>query len=380
MIFDVYYAFRNKEGKVCPGIKPNPMEWAEIKSKVLESKVVKDLVAKYRAGDEESKRWLPSIGFVGACQSTRMNAAMIPTQLVMIDIDHCEDPKKAWEDIKERMTWEWICNNVDVAHISPSGKGLHIIFESQGYGTLKANMDWLNEQCDFAQYGDYDSAVHDFARISFAFPPEDLLFESARLFLNVPVTPAILMENPAYKPQKKNAAVEENSTQKDAEPAKPKPSPTDLPTYTEDEIAKMKAADWRGISLQKIIDAWVEYRGTPGPQEVHNYYNEHLKDLNWLDLPLPIPEDCTTSYYFYHIQTKNGKRDELAKYLRDRDIYTTYRYFPLHRVAGYGITADCPNADWASDNTLCLPMHQSLSEADLELIVKTIKEFSDKYC
>ena len=113
---------------------------------------------------------------------------------------------------------------------------------------------------------------------------------------------------------------------------------------------------------------------------VHNYYNEHLKDLNWLDLPLPIPEDCTTSYYFYHIQTKNGKRDELAKYLRDRDIYTTYRYFPLHRVAGYGVSADCPNADWASDNTLCLPMHQSLSEADLELIVKTIKEFSDKYC
>lgn len=277
MIFDVYYAFRNKEGKVCPGIKPNPMEWAEIKSKVLESKVVRDLVAKYRAGDEESKRWLPSIGFVGACQSTRMNSAMIPTQLVMIDIDHCEDPKKAWEDIKERMTWEWICNNVDIAHISPSGKGLHIIFESQGYGTLKANMDWLNEQCDFAQYGDYDSVVHDFARISFAFPPEDLLFESARLFLNVPVTPAILMENPAYKPQKKNAAVEENSTQKDAEPAKPKPSSTDLPTYTEEEIAKMKAADWRGISLQKIIDTWVEYRGTPGPQEVHNYYNEMVK-------------------------------------------------------------------------------------------------------
>ena len=277
MIFDVYYAFRNKEGKVCPGIKPNPMEWAEIKSKVLESKVVRDLVDKYRAGDEESKRWLPSIGFVGSCQSTRMNAAMIPTQLVMIDIDHCEDPKKAWEDIKERMTWEWICNNVDVAHISPSGKGLHIIFESQGYGTLKANMDWLNEQCDFAQYGDYDSVVHDFARISFAFPPEDLLFESARLFLNVAPTPAILMENPAYKPQKKKGAVEEDATKESTTSAQPNPSVTDLPTYTEDEIAKMKAADWRGIPLQKIIDAWVEYRGTPGPQEIHNYYNEMIK-------------------------------------------------------------------------------------------------------
>lgn len=62
---------------------------------------------------------------------------------------------------------------------------------------------------------------------------------------------------------------------------------------------------------------------------VHNFYNEALKDLNWLDLPLPIPEDWTTSYYFYHVQVKNGKRDQLAKYLRENDIYTTYRYYPL---------------------------------------------------
>ncbi len=70
---------------------------------------------------------------------------------------------------------------------------------------------------------------------------------------------------------------------------------------------------------------------------VHDYYNENLKDVSWLDLPLPIAKDCTTSYYFYHIQVKNGKRDELAAYLRQNDVYTTYRYFPLHRVPGYGI-------------------------------------------
>lgn len=113
---------------------------------------------------------------------------------------------------------------------------------------------------------------------------------------------------------------------------------------------------------------------------VHNFYNENLKDISWLDLPQPLADGSTTSYYFYHVQTKNGKRDELAKYLRDRNIYTTYRYFPLHRVPGYCVTANCPNADWAADNTLCLPMHQSLSQNDLELIVNTIKEFGDKYC
>ena len=114
--------------------------------------------------------------------------------------------------------------------------------------------------------------------------------------------------------------------------------------------------------------------------KVHEFYNENLKNVNWLDLPLPIAAGCTTSYYFYHIQVKNGKRDELAKYLRDRGIYTTYRFFPLHRVPGYGVHASCPNADYAVDNTLCMPMHQSLSLDDLTLFVDTIKEFGSKYC
>lgn len=113
---------------------------------------------------------------------------------------------------------------------------------------------------------------------------------------------------------------------------------------------------------------------------VHEYYNEHLSDIEWIDLPLPIPEGCTTSYYFYHIQIKNGKRDELATYLRQRGIYTTYRYFPLHRVPGYGVKGSFPNADYAADNTLCLPIHQSLSKEDLELIVDTIHQFNKEFC
>lgn len=111
---------------------------------------------------------------------------------------------------------------------------------------------------------------------------------------------------------------------------------------------------------------------------VHEFYDKNLGDLDWLDLPLPIPQDCTTSYYFYHIQVKNGRRDELAAYLRNNGIYTTYRYFPLHRVPGYGVGGNFPNADYAADNTLCIPMHQSLSNEDLELIVSKIREFGRK--
>lgn len=114
-------------------------------------------------------------------------------------------------------------------------------------------------------------------------------------------------------------------------------------------------------------------------EAVHNTYNEGLKDIDWIDLPLPLEEGSRSSFYFYHIQLKNGKRDELARYLRERGIYTTYRYFPLHRVPHYGISGNFPNADYAADNTLCLPMHQSLTNDEVNLIIDTIKEFEKKH-
>ena len=115
-------------------------------------------------------------------------------------------------------------------------------------------------------------------------------------------------------------------------------------------------------------------------RHVHEFYNENFKRFSWMDLPLQIPEGSTSSYYFYHIQIKNGKRDEYARFLRENEIYTTYRYFPLHRVPGYNIKGNFPNADFAADNTLCLPMHQSLTDYDLNLILDKTLEFEKKYC
>lgn len=121
--------------------------------------------------------------------------------------------------------------------------------------------------------------------------------------------------------------------------------------------------------LKKLSDYMIKRK------YVHDYYDEHLKNIDMIDLPPKLPDYSKESYYFYHIQIKNGKRDMLAKFLRDRGIYTTYRYFPLHRVPGFHITGSFPNADYAADNTLCLPIHQSLSRDDLSFIVNSIKEF-----
>ena len=113
---------------------------------------------------------------------------------------------------------------------------------------------------------------------------------------------------------------------------------------------------------------------------VHNAYNAGLADLDWMDLPLPIQEGCTSSYYFYHIQLKNGKRDQLARYLREAGIYTTYRYYPLNRVPHYGLEGNFPGADYAADNTLCLPLHQALTDGEVSMIIDKVRQFGAQFC
>jgi putative degT/dnrJ/eryC1/strS aminotransferase family O-antigen related protein len=112
-------------------------------------------------------------------------------------------------------------------------------------------------------------------------------------------------------------------------------------------------------------------------KHVHEFYNKELGQYGWIKLPVEIPDYCTTSYYFYYIQVENNLRDLLATYLRQNGIYTTYRYYPMHRVPKYGIGDHFPNADYATDCTLSLPIHQSISDEDLDYIATTIKKFSD---
>lgn len=112
---------------------------------------------------------------------------------------------------------------------------------------------------------------------------------------------------------------------------------------------------------------------------VNDFYTKELSDLQWLSLPPAMQENSKSSYYFYHIQVDGDYRDQLAKYLRDNGVYTTYRYFPLHRVKGYGVTGSFPNADFAADHTLNIPIHQSLTAEDTAKIVDLIHDFGKKH-
>ena len=75
----------------------------------------------------------------------------------------------------------------------------------------------------------------------------------------------------------------------------------------------------------------------------------------------------------YYVQVNN--RDEFAKYLREKDIYTTFRYYPLHWVKYYDDNSDLPNTETAANTTLCLPLHQSLSFDDVNQVIEAIRNY-----
>ena len=121
----------------------------------------------------------------------------------------------------------------------------------------------------------------------------------------------------------------------------------------------------------KKLPAFIERR-----HQIHDMYMEGLADVDWLRLPDALPEYMTSSYYFYHVQVMDDSRDDFAKFLRDRDIYTTFRYYPLHWVDFYGHSGEhYEGSEWAANHTLCLPIHHSLKDEEVHYIIETIKAY-----
>ena len=280
MIFDVYYPIRtkdkkNKEERLVPGTRPCPMEWAEIVTKVCDSENVRNLIAAHQGGDKKAKDQLPCICFNGRCTTNYRSAdAMQPTQLVMIDIDHCEDGEKAWQELEEQFNSKEELKtfkqyNLMVAHLTPS-KGLRLVVVArEGLKTLGENIYWYSQYLNLERFGKLDTACKDFSRLSFLVPKDYIMFENAALYLN---TDPDFVHNDFLRNDFKT---EEESGKK---------SEDDVPVLTEEQIEEYKKVEWRGQPVMPILEAYLKQQGTPkeGDGEIHNYYNELVKYFRYL--------------------------------------------------------------------------------------------------
>ena len=276
MQFDYYHPFKDKEGNIKPGIKPQVKSWADIK-KIMSEKWFAERIDKVRSAPNKeekaiAKKNVPGVIFTGRTESTRMASAMIPTQLAMVDIDKCEkDPKEIWQRLFELKGNDWICDNIVLAHITCGGRGLRIVLRGQkGLTTLIDNMKWFSEQFPLEEgEGEYDDAVHDFSRLSFLTKADEILFEHSMLYMETEPELDGDIVNPANNPNggKDNHAGDLTKLADEAA------------EFSQEEIEKFEAFDYRGINVRTIVEKYVELRGEPSAGEVHNFYNEMVKNF-----------------------------------------------------------------------------------------------------
>lgn len=261
MTFDVYYPQELKEGVLVPGKKPVPRPLSEILI-ITQMIGITEYIQEFRSGDKEAKKKLPAVTWSGTSTTTRANANMTPTQLVMIDIDHVEDVEKAQSSILQ-----YLKDNEDMYdrsllwHITPSGKGIRGVFWAfEDLQSIKDNQERVCELLNLRSFGDFDAGVHDFARLSFLPMKDEIFFINEKYIENgYPYANGVPLVNVSY-----------------GEDASQKPSKSDVPDFTDEEKERFEALDFRGTPLKVIVDKYIE-GGQPSSGEIHNYYNEMVK-------------------------------------------------------------------------------------------------------
>jgi dTDP-4-amino-4,6-dideoxygalactose transaminase len=109
--------------------------------------------------------------------------------------------------------------------------------------------------------------------------------------------------------------------------------------------------------------------------EIYNKYRLALDQLKDVSILSCDNNRYISSNYFFTILTE--RRSELARYLLDNEIYTSFRYWPVHKMSLFNNDAcsQYENSNFFSSNALNLPIHCGLSDDDIEFITNKISTF-----
>lgn len=268
MTFDVYFPFKNKEGNLCPGVKATPMTWYQIED-LMKLPSTQATINRYRGGEKDAKKELPAVCWVGrSTTGKRLAEVMRPTQFVMIDLDHVEDPVEDFNKLPmEQMVEEDLCA---LWHITPSGKGLRGVFHaSQEFRTLTEHMTYLRDKYHLGEFGDFDVAVKDMSRLSFLPTFMDLLHVNKALLTGKVENLPNPIEGSGASIEKAPAGMkffQDNSLQE----------------FTDDEIKDFEQRTYRGVDPKIIVKKYVETYGEPSSGEKHSYYNTMIKNFRMI--------------------------------------------------------------------------------------------------
>lgn len=125
------------------------------------------------------------------------------------------------------------------------------------------------------------------------------------------------------------------------------------------------------------VDKWTRMR-----RQNAFLYNELFSSST---IPVRIPFQAPYAWHSFCAYTiRTAQRDKLRDYLKKKGIETKIYYpLPLHRQKVYSnlgySEGDLPVAERVSKEVLSLPIYPELKEAQIELVVKEIKNFLSLY-
>ena len=131
-----------------------------------------------------------------------------------------------------------------------------------------------------------------------------------------------------------------------------------------------------GLAQLNVIDEFNKKRA-----ENAAYLNDGLADVDGVVTPY-AREGSKHVYHQYTIRVEKGNRDDWIDILTENGIGTGVHYpIPLYNQPIYqklGFTGSCPNAEIAASGVISLPVHPSLTNDDLDLVIEAVKKASDK--
>lgn len=115
-------------------------------------------------------------------------------------------------------------------------------------------------------------------------------------------------------------------------------------------------------------------------REIAHRYDEALNGIPGLALP-PAPDAEPDRYdVFQNYELEVESRDSVRRALEDAGVGTAVQWGGrgLHQIPALGLDATLPRTDQVFDRSLMLPMHQFLSDDQVDHVVRSVIRFVDQ--
>lgn len=125
-----------------------------------------------------------------------------------------------------------------------------------------------------------------------------------------------------------------------------------------------------GIEQMKKLDYRVRRK-----KEIYKIYQELLQDIK--EVKLFEQDIVNTTPWFYDILAEN--RDELQKYLKEKNIGTRLMYGPINKQIAYQIPGEHEVSNLVGQKGLWLPSFTQITDDEIKYVCEMIKQFYSKH-